>query len=66
MIADSLGLLVPKEFEIKEENVTREGEISLRFIENNVDKPLPVDYLHIIPGSLGYDLGAGLFKHRKQ
>jgi hypothetical protein len=66
MIADSLGVLVPVDFEIKEKNVTKIGEISLRLIENNVDKPLPIDYLHIIPGSLGYEMGAGLFKNRKQ
>ncbi len=66
MIADSLGALVPNDFDIKEENVTKEGAISLRLIENNVDQPLPVDYLHIIPGSPGYDMGAGLFKNRKQ
>jgi hypothetical protein len=66
MIADSVGMLVPGEFEIKEKNVIKKGEISLRLIENNVDKPLPIDYLHIIPGSLGYDMGAGLFKNRKQ
>jgi hypothetical protein len=62
MIADSLGVLVPGDFEIKEKNVTKIGEISLRLIENNVDKPLPIDYLHIIPCSLGYEMGAGLFK----
>lgn len=66
MIADSAGMLVPGEFEIKEKNVTKKGEIALRLIENNVDNPLPIDYLHIIPGSLGYDIGAGLFKNRKQ
>jgi hypothetical protein len=66
VISDSLGVLVPGEFEIKEKNVTKEGQISLRLIENNVDQPLPIDYLHIIPGTLGYDIGAGLFKKRKQ
>jgi hypothetical protein len=66
VISDSLGMLAPGEFEIKETNVIKEGEISLRLIENNVDKPLPVDYLHVIPGSLGYNMGAGLFKNRKQ
>jgi hypothetical protein len=66
VISDSLGLLIPGEFEITEKNVTKNGEISLRLIENNVDKPLPIDYLHIIPGSLGYDIGAGLFKNKKQ
>jgi hypothetical protein len=66
VISDSLGMLAPGEFEIRETNVIKEGEISLRLIENNVDKPLPVDYLHVIPGSLGYNMGAGLFKNRKQ
>jgi hypothetical protein len=66
VISDSTGALVPGEFEIYEKNVTKKGEISLRLIENNVDQPLPVDYLHVIPGSPGYDLGAGLFKDRKQ
>lgn len=66
VISDSLGVLVPGEFEIKEKNVIKEGQISLRLIENNVDQPLPIDYLHIIPGTLGYDIGAGLFKKRKQ
>jgi hypothetical protein len=65
-IADNAGMLVAGGFEIKENNVIKEGEISLRLIENNVDKPLPVDYMHIIPGSPGYDFGAGLFKNRKQ
>ena len=65
VISDSTGALVPGEFEIKEKNVIKEGEIYLRLIENNVDNPLPLDYLHVIPGSLGYDLGAGLFKNKK-
>jgi hypothetical protein len=65
VISDSIGALVPGEFEIEEKNVIKNGEISLRLIEY-VDKPLPIDYLHIIPGSPGYDIGAGLFKYRKQ
>jgi hypothetical protein len=64
VISDSTGALVPGEFELKEKNVTKSGEISLRVIDD-IDKPLPIDYLHIIPGTLGYDLGAGLFKNRK-
>jgi hypothetical protein len=64
--------LKPGEFEISEKNVTKEGEILLRLIDNDdkplllgIDKPLPIDYLHIIPGSLGYEMGAGLFINRK-
>lgn len=63
----------PGEFEIIENNVTKSGEVTLRLTGNNdipfldeVDKPLPIDYLHIIPGSLGYDIGAGIFKKIKQ
>lgn len=64
--------LNPVEFEIKENNVIEDGEISLRLtgVEDRptldcVDKPLPKDYMHIIPNTLGYELGAGIFKHRK-
>jgi hypothetical protein len=55
----------PEEFEINEKKVTKEGVISLRFIDD-IDKPVPIDYLHIIPNTLGYNIGAGLFKHKKQ
>jgi hypothetical protein len=55
----------PGEFEINENNVTKIGDISLRMVDN-LDAPLPIDYLHVIPNTLGYDIGAGLFKHRKQ
>ena len=71
-IPDTLRLN-PGEFEINEKHVTKTGEISLRLIDNDdkpllfgVDKPLPIDYLHILPGTLGYDMGAGLFKQRRQ
>jgi hypothetical protein len=69
-VPDSVRLN-PGEFEINEKNVIKTGEISLRLIDNDdkppldhVDKPLPKDYLHIIPGTPGYDMGAGLFKNR--
>jgi len=71
-IPDSIRLN-PGEFEINENNVIKEGEISLRLTDNvdkplllGVDEPLPIDYMHIIPGTLGYEIGAGIFKHRKQ
>jgi hypothetical protein len=70
-VPDSVHLN-PGEFELNEYNVTKKGEISLRLIDNDdkplllsVDNPLPSDYMHIIPGSLGYDMGAGLFKNKK-
>jgi len=65
--------LRPGEFEINENNVIKKGEITLRLIDNDdkplllsVDEPLPVNYLHVIPDSPGYEMGAGIFKHRKQ
>jgi hypothetical protein len=65
--------LNPQEFELNEDKVTKNGEIILRLTGNEdrsfldeVDKTLPVDYLHVIPGSLGFELGAGIFKNKKQ
>jgi hypothetical protein len=65
--------LSPGEYEINESNITKKGKVSLRLIDDDdkplllgVDEPLPIDYMHITPGSLGYDIGAGLFKNRKQ
>jgi hypothetical protein len=64
--------LNPGEFEIAENNVTKKGDISLRLTGNDdkpfldeVDKPLPIDYMHIIPNTIGYEIGAGIFKHKK-
>ncbi len=67
------GTLNPVVFEKDENNVIRSGEISLRLtgVEDQpaldcVDKPLPIDYLHVIPGTLGHEMGAGIFKQRKE
>ena len=64
--------LNPGQFEINEKNVTKKGEISLRLTGNDdnpfldeVDKPLPIDYMHVIPNTPGYELGAGIFKNKK-
>ena len=61
--------LSPAEFEIHENNVIKESNVSLRLTGindrpflNEVDIPLPVDYMHPVPGSAGYELNAGLFK----
>jgi hypothetical protein len=53
--------VVPTKFEINENNITKAGEVSLRQIDN-LDDPMPINYLHVLPDSLGYNLGAGLFK----
>ena len=70
-VPDSVRLN-PGEFEINEKNVIKTGKISLRLIDNDdkpllvgIDMPLPIDYMHIIPNTTGYEIGAGIFKHRK-
>jgi hypothetical protein len=62
-IPDNTGVN-PGQFAVNENNVIKEGDISLQLISANVDAPLPVDYLHIISGTLGHDIGAGLFKKK--
>ncbi len=57
-----LAGVVPEAFTVIENDVIKTGNISLRQKPDNVDDPLPIDYLHILPDSLGYDLNAGLFK----
>ena len=64
--------LSPGEFELSENNITKEGKIYLRLTGNDdkpfldeVDKPLPIDYMHIIPNTIGHEIGAGIFKYRK-
>ena len=59
------GNLNPSDFELNETNVIKQGNISLRMI-STVFEPWPVDHLHIIPNTLGYEIEAGIFKHRKQ
>lgn len=55
----------PTTFDMNENNVTKEGEVSIRLI-NNIDDPIPNDYLNIVPGTQGYELNAGIFiKERK-
>ncbi len=65
------GRLSPGEFEINENNITKEGKIALRLTGvddkpflDEVDKPLPIDYMHPVSGSIGSEMGAGLFKKR--
>jgi hypothetical protein len=48
-----------------EVNVTKQGTVTLKQCEipkNKRSADLPRDYLHIVPGTAGSDLGAGLFK----
>jgi hypothetical protein len=48
-----------------EVNITKQGTVTLRKCEipkNRRSTDLPRDYLHIVPGTPGSDLGAGLFK----
>ena len=59
------GNLNLSDFSLDETNVIKEGNISLRMIKT-VFEPWPIDYLHVIPNTVGYNLKAGLFKLRKQ
>lgn len=52
----------PTQFKLIETNVIKNGEIQIRKKEEKVDLPLPRDYLHILPNTLGYELKAGIFK----
>jgi len=64
-IASNNGLK-PDAFNINENNIVKTGEVSLKTMNENVDDALPVDYLHVLPNSPGYNIGAGLFKNKKQ
>jgi len=55
------GNLKPSNFALNETNVIKEGEISLRMI-NSIFETWPNDHLNIIPNTIGYNIGAGLFK----
>ncbi|MBN2182950.1 MAG: hypothetical protein JW715_13650 [Sedimentisphaerales bacterium] len=56
--------VITQEFEIEENNVIKEGDIVLRPKDEVTHYPLPIDYLHVMPDTLGYDMSAGLFKTR--
>jgi hypothetical protein len=58
------GNLSPTTIELNENNVIEEGNISLRMLKS-VFSALPKDHLHIMLGTLGSDMGAGLFKKKK-
>ena len=54
--------VTPRAFDVEEHNVIKEGTIVLRPKDDVTHYPLPKDYLHIMPNTLGHDMGAGLFK----
>jgi hypothetical protein len=56
--------LKPATFALNQINVIKEGNISLKMI-NTIFEPWPIDHLHVIPNTLGCNIGAGLFKHKK-
>ncbi len=65
--------LSPIDFEIKENNVIKKGEITLILTGGDdepyldeVDKPLPIDYMHPYPELIKNDIKAGLFKMEKR
>ncbi len=65
--------LKPGEFALTEKNVIKNGEISLRLTGTNdkpfldeIDKPLPIDYMHVMPNTPGFDKNIGLFTNKKK
>ena len=50
-------------FKIVENGVVKEGTVNLVPKDAVTHLPLPINYLHVEKESLGYDLGAGLFKN---
>jgi hypothetical protein len=48
-----------------EKDVIRTGKIVLE-MGNGIDLPVPRNFLHPVPGTLGSDLGAGLFERKRE
>jgi len=53
-----------EDFKLEETNTVYEGDIYLQEV-SKLDSALHRNYLHVMPDSLGYNLGAGLFKQEK-
>ena len=49
----------------KEKDVIKTGKIVLE-MGNGIDLPVPRNFLHPLPGTLGSDLGAGLFREKQK
>ena len=45
----------------EEKDVIKTGKVVLE-MGNGIDLPVPRDFLHVVPGTLGSELGAGLFR----
>ena len=43
--------------------IIKKGKVVLE-MGNGIDMPVPRNFLHVMPGTLGCDLGAGLFKKK--
>ena len=59
------AVIVPQTFKVIEKNVVKTGKITLRPKDDVTHYPLPIDYLHVVPGTVGSEMGAGLFKKKK-
>ncbi|MFZ0427367.1 MAG: hypothetical protein WAO20_04565 [Acidobacteriota bacterium] len=53
--------VAPEAFGLRESGVVKSGKVALRLVDQ-LDQPLPHDYLQVLPGSAGYEMDAGLFK----
>lgn len=52
------------EYDLIENEVIKEGSVSLRVI-NSAFEEFPVDHLNVLPETLGFELGAGIFNFRE-
>ena len=56
---------IPGQF-LQENDVIKEGDIVLRPKDPVTHNPIPIDYLHVLPNTLGHEIGAGLFKSSRR
>ncbi len=65
--AASLSGQTGLEVTYQEKNIIKQGQVILEKGEvgpSELSKGMPRNYLHVVPGTLGSDLGAGLFKKK--
>jgi hypothetical protein len=53
----------PEAFGLRKIRVVESGEVTLQLVDN-LDQPLPHNYLHVLPGSIGHEMNVGLFRER--
>lgn len=51
------------DFHLEETDVIKNGQVRLRYL-SSIDDTMPIDYLHVLPNSDGYKIGAGILIHK--